>query len=91
MLHSYISGSLLDGKTDIAVNTFGWKVSRANVVDYLPISDGSLIGHVYIKNPQETFDMLAYIKPLYPNAWIGVIIFCLVVPIFMAIILRNGK
>ena len=48
-------------------------------------------GYIYIRNPRETFDWEIYTKPLTINAWMGLLLFGLVVPILLLIPMYDCK
>ena len=83
-------GFLLDEKAEIAVNNYGVTQGRKEVVDYMMVHAGAP-GYIYIKNPEETFDMGVYLKPLRTKAWMGVATFFILTPISMTIIMLFSK
>ena len=77
-------------EVDFAVDPFGWRKDRFEVVDYLPMNKPG-IGRIYIANPKESFDWFVYIKPLTIDSWCAVALFVLFVPIIMVTILIDCK
>ena len=66
------------------MDDFGYTKDRSEVVNFLTFDDPNY-GQIYIKNPRENFDWKVYTKPLRKEAWIGVLIFGLVIPVFIMI------
>ena len=83
-------GLINNDLVDFAINSFGWRKDRLELVDYIPMN-GPSTSLVYIKNPKDTFDWNVYLTPLTPNAWKGVIIFSLIMPILMTISIADSK
>ena len=67
------------GDVDIAVDDFGYTKQRAEVVDFISFGAPNY-GKIFIRNPRETFDWEVYTNPLRKEAWIGILIFCLITP-----------
>ena len=84
------SGLVHERKVDFAVDPFGWRKDRFQVVDYLPMNKDA-IGKIYIANPKESFDWLVYVKPLTIDSWCAVVLFILIVPVIMVTILIDCK
>ena len=78
-------GLVHDRKVDFAVDPFGWRKDRFQVVDYLPMNKPAL-GRLYIANPKETFDWYVYTKPLTFDSWCAVALFILFVPLLMLVV-----
>ena len=83
-------GLLLEGKADIAVSDYGITPVRMQFLDYM-MHYNEYAGHIYIRNPKETYDMAVYLKPLRKDAWIAVAIFCIFTPILIAIVVIYSK
>ena len=83
-------GLLMDGKKDMSASGFIMKQSRSTAVDYLPTL---MIAYtqIFIKNPAESYDWLAYTKPLTMESWITVVIFFVVAPFIMLPTMMNCK
>ena len=77
-------------KVDFAVDPFGWRKDRLQVVDYLAMNKNSY-GQIYIVNPKESYDWQVYLKPLTTESWIAVSLFCLIVPILMLVVMFGCK
>ena len=73
---------LKDGKKDMSASAFIMKQSRSTAVDYLPTL---MVAYqqLFIKNPAESYDLLAYTKPLTWESWLTVVIFCALIPFIM--------
>ena len=80
-----ILGLVKDNAVDFAVAPFGWRKDRLEVVDWIPMNDPSL-SRIYIQNPKDAFDWLLYLKPLRDEAWIGVVLYILIVPIILLLL-----
>ena len=78
------------GEVDIAVDDFGYTKDRSEVVNFLTFDEPNY-GQIYIRNPRETFDWEVYTKPLRKEAWIGIILFCLIIPVLIMIVSLEGK
>ena len=83
-----ILGLAVNGKVDFAINDFGYTQERGEVAKFLEFNEPNY-GQIYIRNPKETYDWLVYTKPLTTEAWTGVIIFTVSVPLFL--VLLDGK
>ena len=81
---------VLDGVVNFAVDSFGITNERMNVVDYLIFGKGGM-GRIYTRNPKDGRDWKVYIKPLRKEAWIGILLFCIITPTLMMIILLGSK
>ena len=81
---------VLDGTVDLAIDSFGITKERMDAVDYVIFAKGGM-GRIYIRNPKDGRDWKVYIKPLRPEAWIGILLFCIVVPILMMLVLLGSK
>ena len=74
----------------MALQTYGITPTRMKIVDYLTTTNG-VTGKIYIKNPTETFDWMVYLNPLRMEAWIGIVTFCILIPVLMSIVLYFRK
>ena len=88
--HFKFVGLVKDNKADFAVAPFGWRKDRLEVVDWLPMNAPS-VAQIYIKNPKDSLDWHAYIKPLRTNAWIGGLLFLAILPIIMVPVIFDCK
>ena len=75
---------------DVAILPFVYTEERSKIADYLMLL-GQEYGNIYIRNPRETFDWEVYTKPLRKEAWIGLFLFCSVVPLLMMITVFDCK
>ena len=85
----YMIGMIVDGKMDIAPCSFAITSARTQVVDFLPVLS-EVYQSIFLKNPNDGINWIAYLQPFTPTCWIGVIIFLIVVPPMMAIVLYFG-
>ena len=76
---------------DFAVSVFSLNQYRMSAVDYMITRSKPARGYIYIQNPKETFDWEVYGQPFWQQTWIGIAVFCVLVPIVMAIILVYRK
>ena len=81
----------MDGEADFAISDFMVKESRAKVIDYLITSEEVEVGRFYIKNPRDTYDWTVFFQPLYLEAWIGLVLFSVIVPILSAMLVYFRK
>ena len=81
---------VLDGTVDFALDSFGITKERMDVADYLIFAKGGM-GRIYTRNPKDGRDWKVYIKPLRKEAWIGILLFCIIVPILMMVILLGSN
>ena len=84
------SGMVLNGTVDFALDSFGITKERMDVVDYLIFGKGGM-GRIYIRNPKDSRDWKVYVKPLRKETWIGILLFCIIVPILMMVILLGSN
>ena len=89
IIYQYI-GIVKEGKIDLAVVPFGYTQERKKIVDYLMLANQEH-GHIYIRNPRETFDVEVYTKPLRKESWIFLILVCLALPLLMMITVFDCK
>ena len=81
---------VLDGTVDFAIDSFGITKERMDVADYLIFAKGGM-GRIYTRNPKDGRDWKVYIKPLRKEAWIGILLFCIIVPILMMVVLLGSN
>jgi hypothetical protein len=75
---------------DISASAFALTQSRSEVVDYLPTLMESY-QQIFIRNPSESLDWTAYLKPLSSLAWISVGMFVLLTPIIVVALFYDCK
>ena len=80
-----ILGLAVNGKVDFAINDFGYTQERGEVAKFLEFNEPNY-GQIYIRNPKETYDWLVYTKPLTTEAWTGIMIFTIFVPLFLVVL-----
>ena len=73
---------------DISASAFNLYKVRAEAVDYLPTIMSSY-QQIFIRNPAEQLDWGVYVMPVSRDGWIAVIVFCVTVPIFMAVVMYD--
>ena len=78
-------GLAVNGMVDFAIDNFGYTKERGEVAQFLDFIE-PYYGRIYIKNPKETVDWEVYIKPLTTEAWNGVVVFAISVPLILAIL-----
>ena len=78
---------ILNDEVDFAISTFSLRESRMKVVDFLVTSSHISRGYIYVQNPKETFDWKVYGQPFWQQTWLGVVLFCAIIPILIGIIL----
>ena len=81
---------VLNGEVDLAMSNFGISQVRYEVIDFLQFQP-PIKSFICIRNPKETFDWEVYTKPLRKEAWLGLGLFVLLVPLLMMILMMNGK
>ena len=84
-------GMIQNRDIDFAISIFSLNQYRMSAVDYMITRSKPARGYIYIQNPKETFDWEVYGQPFWQQTWIGIAIFCAVVPIVMAMILAYRK
>jgi hypothetical protein len=85
-----IKGMVLDGKVDIAVSDFGISEERMKEMDFLIVGRAAM-GRIYIRNPEDGVHWNVYIQPLKTAAWIGIILFCVIVIVPMMVVKLGGR
>ena len=78
-------GLAVNGMVDFAIDNFGYTKKRAEVGNFL-LFDEPYYGRIYIRNPKETVDWEVYIKPLTIEAWNGVVVFAISVPLVLSVL-----
>ena len=77
---------LQNHQVDFAI-TFAVTQARSEVISFaLPILQ--VYQSLFIQNPSNTLNYMAFVEPLHYSAWMLVLIFCLVAPIFIFLILK---
>ena len=72
---------------DIATASFMVTQQRSTVITFAsPISD--FYSSLFIKNPTEIFNIMAYIEPMQLLAWVGVFVFLATVPPLLYLTVR---
>ena len=84
----FIIGLAVNGMVDFAINDFGYTKERGKVAQFLEFNEPNY-GRIYIRNPKETVDWKVYTKPLTSEAWTGVVVFAISIPLFLAVL--DGK
>ena len=78
-------GLAVIGRVDFAINDFGYTKERGEVAKFLEFNEPNY-GQIYIRNPKETYDWLVYTKPLTNEAWTGIVLFAISVPLFLVVL-----
>ena len=83
-------GILEQGKLDIATACFSVTNARSKVVDFLPTLK---VGYseLFLRNPTDSINWVAYIEPLTPQCWLGILLFIVVFPPIVAGVMFYGK
>ena len=78
---------LYENEIDIAPQEFTVFTTRASAIDFLPTiyQTRELL---FLRNPEKFWSFYAYIKPLKIDAWIGVLLFAIVIPVLIAIVIH---
>ena len=80
-------GELADQKIDIAPSPLKVTEERSTVCTFAsPITQ--IYHTLFIKNPAENFNFLAYITPMHRLVWIGLFVFLATVPPFLYLSIR---
>jgi hypothetical protein len=74
---------------DLTIGPYSITEERMNDLDFL-ITDEGGVGRIYIRNTEDGFDWSVYIKPFKSGAWIGIILFCIIVPVPMMVVKLGG-
>ena len=81
---------LVDDEIDIAPAEFTITQSRSSAVDFLvPIAESHQ--RLFVVNPADSFNWMAYIEPLLWEAWGGVVLSIVFLPPFIAYFMLYGK
>ena len=75
---------------DFGINDFAITEDRMNKMDFLIIGQVAM-GRIYIRNPKDGVDWSVYIKPFKIRAWIGIILFCVIVAVPMLVVKFGGR
>ena len=75
---------------EFAINDFAITEDRMNKLDFLIIGQVAM-GRIYIRNPKDGVDWSVYIKPFKIRAWIGVVLFCVIVAVPMIVVKFGGR
>ena len=75
---------------DIAAADFTITSGRSRLVDFLPVMIESFI-QIFIANPNSEKNWMAYIEPLTPIAWLGMLVLFIVVPPIVCFIFFYGN
>ena len=78
---------LYDNEIDIAPQDFTVLTTRATAIDYLP-SIYQTREQLFLRNPEKFWSFYAYIDPLTMQAWIGVLLFVIVIPVLIAVVIH---
>ena len=78
-------------RVDLSISNWGIRQNRVKVVDYLILDEDTAVGRFYIKNPRNTYDWFVFFQPLLKEAWIGILLFSLVMPLLIAVITFSSK
>ena len=82
---------IVDNKADMGINDFNVRKDRGKVVSYLSLDERPSVGRFLIKNPRNTYDWTVFFRPLWKDAWIGLVTFSFVIPVLIAIIMFVRK
>ena len=78
---------LADQEIDIAPTDFTVTQERSAVITFaIPITQ--IYHSLFIKNPAETFNFMAYLEPMHWSSWIGIFVFIIVVPPLLFLTVR---
>ena len=72
-------GKLVNNTIDIAAADFTITAARSEAVDFLPVLIESFI-QAFIANPEGRQNWMAFVEPVTWQAWLGILIFFLIVP-----------
>ena len=89
-VHFSIVGQCIRNEIDIALSDFTLTRERTWVIDYPPVIEEAII-RLYIKNPAESLNWMAYTEPVMNMAWMGIVCFLLITPPIMAGIFYYGN
>ena len=81
---------LARGEIDIAPADLTITNARSAVADFLPGMTSSY-QQLFIRNPAEAPNWMAYIEPFTYNCWLVILIFIAVVPLVLAAIILYGN
>ena len=80
---------LAQGDIDIAPADFTITMARSSVVDYLPGLTPSY-QMLFIKNPAEALNWMAYVEPFTSVTWMAIFVFVVFVPVVISGIILYG-
>jgi len=81
---------LNNDEIDIAAADFTITSDRSRVVDFLPVLIESFI-QVFIANPADRQNWMAFIEPVTWQAWLGVIAFLVLAPPIICCVFFYGN
>ena len=81
---------VFEGKVDFSANAFGITGERMSELDFLITRSGA-IGRIYTRSIKDGLDWTIYIKPLTARAWIGILVFCIIVFLPMMTVKLGGR
>ena len=80
-------GMLESGEVDIAVTDLTYTVPRTAVLTF--VTPLELSYHtLFIKNPSESYNFLAYVDPLQWMSWTFIGVYVLIIPLFLGLTTR---
>ena len=81
---------LARGEIDIAPVDLTITKARSAVADFLPGMTSSY-QQLFLKNPAEAPNWMAYLEPFTYNSWLLIFIFIIVVPLVLSAIILYGN
>ena len=78
------------GEIDIAPADFTITKARSAVVDFLPGMSSSF-QQLFIRNPAEALNWVAYLEPFTTTCWAAIFLFLVIVPLIVSGIILFGK
>ena len=85
-----IAGQIMNNECDVAAAEFTLTFARSAVIDFL-VSVTELHLRLFIKNPTDSFNWTAYLKPLVWEVWISVLLLVMILPFFVSTAIQIGK
>ena len=80
-------GLLANQDIDIAVATFAISLERSTVMTFAtPVME--VYWTLFVKNPADVYNYMAYIEPMYPDAWVGMLVFLASTPPILYLTVR---
>ena len=89
-LYNVLIGMLAKNEIDIAPADLTITKARSTVVDYLPGMSSSY-QQLFIRNPMDSLNWMAYLEPFTFRGWVSIILFVIVVPVIVAVIILYGN